>query len=87
MLMKINEIKATASPINVVAFVQLKSEIKSYGVNGFGKYMFLHLFDGDQIKLIIFGGDCQKLKDIKVSLIVIKSFIVKKCFNYCFFSS
>lgn len=68
MSIKIADLEASTSRIDVVAIVQLKSEVKSYGKSENDRYMFVHLFDGNQIKLTVFGSNnCKLLDDIQVS--------------------
>lgn len=64
MSLKISEIDRNSPQLDVVAMVMYKSEVFTYGSGG--TYMNIDLFDGDTIKLSVFGTDVKKMEQAKV---------------------
>lgn len=75
MSLKISQIDRSLSQLDVVAMVMYKSEVFTYGSGG--TYMNIDLFDGDTIKLSVFGTDVKKMEQAKVR---------KKIFNLNYIS-
>lgn len=67
MSLKISEIDRNSPQLDVVAMVMYKSEVFTYGSGG--TYMNIDLFDGDTIKLSVFGTDVKKMEQAKVRVV------------------
>lgn len=63
----IKDLKTAVSHCEIVASVKLKSDVRTFAN---GVYINVELFDGENIKLILFGKEmCDKVSELKVSIV------------------
>lgn len=66
MSVQIKDLKTAVSHCEVVANVKTKTDVRTYTK---GVYMNVELFDGEIIKLTLFGKEmCDKVANVKVSV-------------------
>lgn len=80
---EIKSITAPQSHCDILATVKAKSELKTFGQNGM--FISMDLFDGNDIKLTIFGKEmCNKAENVKVILIsvIVKVYYFQQKVNF-----